>query len=349
MINRQTIAGIVAFATVLAASNAQSIINRDEYTEETTQTCAIQADGLITATTPDGNIIVEAWDGDDVSLLIRKRVRTRLGASSAQAQFAKMKIDITETDSAVTIVGDVPNFTVGYGYSIDYEMRVPAGVSLELRTSDGGVHIQGVYGKVYARSSDGDISVEDVGVAELRTSDGDIKADIVGGDLSAITSDGEIHVSNVDGNANIRSSDGNINCREVTGLVIVQLSDGDARMESIHGGVNARSSDGVLIVRDASGPIQLKTSDGDIELSLAHPVPMSRVACTTSDGNIRLNLNESAAFTVEARTSDGRVNVDLPGKLHREKNGKRVEGHINGGGPAVTLRSSDGSITIEAA
>jgi len=350
MSHRQTLAIALVLLTFFVISDlayAGLLDGRDEYTQETSHTITIQPDGQIGASTPDGHITVEAWDGKDVSLVITKRVRTRRGAASAESYFAKMDVDINKSSSNLEIIGDVPNHAVGYGFSIDYEMKVPADVGLELRTSDGAVRVHGVYGNVYARSSDGDISVNEIGEAELRTSDGNIRADAIEGDVSAITSDGDIRITNVGGDANIRSSDGDIDCREVRGLVVVQLSDGDARMQAVHGGVSARSSDGVLIVRDAAGPVELKTSDGDIELSLAQPIPMSRVTCTTSDGNIRLNLEETAAFTIAAKTSDGRVNIDLPGKYERDEKSKRVEGHVNGGGPAVRLRTSDGSITIE--
>ncbi len=347
---RYAFAGI-AFLLTLAAWSHPALADREEYTQVTEHTFQIQGDGRISAATPDGNVTVNAWDGDDVSLIVTKRIRTRKSASSAEAFFDKMRVDIENTAGTLDIKGDVPDYRmgVGYGFSIDYELHVPTGVSVELRTSDGVVHVAGVSGKVYAKSSDGDIAVNDVGLAELRTSDGNIRVEAVEGDVSAITSDGDIQVSNIGGDVNIRSSDGNVDCREVSGLVVLQLSDGDARLQGIHGGLTARSSDGELVVRDAAGPIELKTSDGNIELSLAEPIPMSRVVCTSSDGDIRLDLPESAAFTVEARTSSGRVNIGVPGKFQFDPNGKRVEGHANGGGPAVMLRTSDGSIMVEPA
>lgn len=340
----------VAIFGMFTGSDAQAqSLGREQYAQETTHTFPIEVDGHISASTPDGHITVEAWDGDEVSLVVRKRVRTRKSAASAEEQFGKMRVDIEQTSSTLDIRGDVPDYRmgIGYGFSIDYEMRVPAGVDLELRTSDGPVRVNGVYGKVYARSSDGDIAVDRIGTAELRTSDGDIRADAIEGDLSAVTSDGDIRVSNVGGDAHVRSSDGNVDCHDIEGLLVVQLSDGNVHAQAIHGGISARSSDGQLVVKDASGPVELKTSDGDIELSLAAPVPMSRVTCSSSDGNIRFRLNDSAAFTIAAKTSSGRVNVGVPGEFHREQDGKRVEGHVNGGGPAVNLRTSDGSITIE--
>ena len=343
---RQILAGSLAFLLIWANSG-EAYADRNEYTLESSQRIELSKDGQIAATTPDGHINVEAWDGDGVSLVITKRIRTRRGESSAEDYFDKMKVEIERSESTLRIEGDVPDFSMGYGFSIDYTMRVPDGVSLDLRTSDGAVLVDGVYGKVYARSSDGDISVRDAGEAELRTSDGDIRVDAIEGDVSAVTSDGDIRVTNVAGDATIRSSDGDVDCRDIFGLAAIQLSDGDAHLEGIRGGVSARSSDGELVVLNAEGPVELKTSDGNIDLSLAEPIPMSRVTCTSSDGNIRFHLNETAAFTLEAKTSSGRVNVGFPGEFQRDEKGKRVEGHINGGGPAVFLRTSDGSINID--
>lgn len=330
------------------AAYAQLLGARQEYVQESSKTIALPDAGLIHAATPDGEISVVAWDRDEVSLVITKRIRTRRGASSAEARFDDMKVDISTTGSGLRIVGDVPNSSLGYGYSIDYEMRVPAGVDLELRTSDGEVRVTGVNGKVYARTSDGDIAVKDIGEAELRSSDGDIRADEIEGDISAVTSDGDIRVANVTGDASLRSSDGDIDCRDIGGRVEIQLSDGDVMVDAVHGGIFARSSDGELEVRNAAGTVELKTSDGNIVLSMSKTAPMSSVTCTSSDGNIRVRLNESAAFSIEARTSDGRVTVGFPGEFERDKKGRRISGDVNGGGRQVTLRTSDGSITVEA-
>ena len=340
---RQTIAVIAAALLVAVTAHAQG---RHEYTQTTSQTLSAQDVERIVATTPDGEIEVRPGDGSEVKLEITKRVRTRRGSDVADRNFDEMTIDISTVNRELSIIGDIPDYRPGVSLSIDYTMQVPEGMHLNLRTSDGSVDVRDIGGHLQARTSDGDIVAIDTAGVELRTSDGEIEVESVEGDVSATTSDGTITIATVTGNAYARSSDGDITCDNVRGSVEIQLSDGDATIRGVHNGVTARTSDGELDIAEVNGPVELKTSDGDILLALADSAETDRITCTTSDGNIRVEVMKTAAYSIEARTSDGRVNVELPGEFDWDERHKRVQGRINGGGPKLSLRASDGSITV---
>ena len=67
----------------------------------------------------------------------------------------------------------------------------------------------------------------------------------------------------------------------------------------------------------------------------------------TSGGNIVVNLIESIAIDLDAKTSGGRVITDFPITVKGEFKESALKGRINGGGPLMYLRTSGGKIHIE--
>ena len=66
----------------------------------------------------------------------------------------------------------------------------------------------------------------------------------------------------------------------------------------------------------------------------------------TSDGDIDILIAATAAMTIDFRVSDGDINVGLPilGRIRRDS----LRGDLNGGGPTLSVRTSDGDIVLRA-
>ncbi|MGH7487484.1 MAG: DUF4097 family beta strand repeat-containing protein, partial [bacterium] len=69
----------------------------------------------------------------------------------------------------------------------------------------------------------------------------------------------------------------------------------------------------------------------------------------TSGGSIKASLAEKVAVDVDARTSGGRVVTELPvvAVVQGEHKPNVLRGKINGGGPALSLETSGGSIYLQ--
>jgi hypothetical protein len=171
---------------------------------------------------------------------------------------------------------------------------------------------------VVARSGDGSIEVRSVnGKVDLDTDDGSVRVEEIGGDLVARTGDGSVHGRNVDGHAEIRTGDGSV------GL------------------------DGVLT------GVTIETRDGSIEVTAR---PGSRTDTdwdvTTGDGNIQMEVPKGFGAEIDARTGDGRVQVDTltdtpEGRTREDDERSSVTGRLGGGGKALRVRSSSGSISVK--
>ena len=60
-----------------------------------------------------------------------------------------------------------------------------------------------------------------------------------------------------------------------------------------------------------------------------------------------MRLNEKLAFDIDASTSGDSVHSDLPVTTIGEMKRGRLKGKINGGGQALVLHTSGGSIHLE--
>jgi hypothetical protein len=249
--------------------------------------------GAVVVRNRNGRVQVRAWDKPVVAVDATKRVRAQesswrrlwRGADSGDADadaaarwLDEIEIAISEAGGSVTIETLIPRLRPGLNRTVDYDVRVPRDVRLEIHTSNGQVDVAAVRGAIDAQSSNGQITIV-----------------------------------------------------EAAGMV------------------RARTSNGAIVCREAGAGVELESSNGAI--SLAHSGPLTgqhSITCATSNGSIRVALPQSAGFTLDARTSNGRISSEFP-LTHTTGDAKRTRlaGVAGAGGPDVRLRSSNGSIQLK--
>jgi hypothetical protein len=163
--------------------------------------------------------------------------------------------------------------------------------------------------------------------ADLHTSDSDIGVGRLTGDVRMTTSDGDVTVGSLSG-ANLA----------------LTTSDGDIRVEEFDGeSIEIGSSDGDLLLgRLTAGRITARTSDGDIRISSLNGSAEVR----TSDGDILITLPANYGANIRLRGDDVRIARDLQFEGELDEDGERATGALNGGGPMIDARTSDGDVTI---
>jgi len=149
------------------------------------------------------------------------------------------------------------------------------------------------------------------------------------GRLTLKTSNGAIDVSGLRGTGNIRTSNGPVNIVEWEGSLIVNTSNG------------AIEADKVTLTRRSS----FTTSNGTITLGIADLA--GSLSLRSSNGTLRLNVPHGFKANIEAKTSNGTIVMK---EQNREQTVKdTLYTPINGGGPMVDLRTSNGGIIIDVA
>jgi DUF4097 and DUF4098 domain-containing protein YvlB len=149
--------------------------------------------------------------------------------------------------------------------------------------------------------------------------------------------------------ADLHTGDGSITMRGLHGDIRADTGDGSIRGEALDGALDAHTGDGSVHVAGRFDKLQLHTKDGSVEVEAKDGSRMNGDwHIQTGDGSVRVRLSKSLAANLEAHTGDGSIRVDLPSITDRVKSEHTLESKLNGGGPALLLRTGDGSITVSA-
>ena len=172
-------------------------------------------------------------------------------------------------------------------------------------------------------------------------------------DLDAKTADGNFSARELTGNLQVRSGDGSVALDDVHGALRLTSSDGNVVIRGATGTLEARGSDGHMQVDGQFSAVQMHTSDGNLDLTLAPGSQLNAASrIESSDGHVVVHVPATLAADLNVTTSDGRLDCSLPLTMDhydsRESSGHSVHGRLNGGGTPLTIRTSDGNVSIAA-
>ena len=355
------------FLPLARSSQAQ---DRDDRERETMidERFSVDEGGTLQIDVGDADVTVEPGSSDAVHVEVILEARDM---ERGREYFDKQNFDVDQRGNTVRVETDRKQ-RIDWGWRnwrdrphIYVRVSVPENFNADLHTSDGDIAVDRLQGDVRMKTSDGDVTAGDLSGDELilTTSDGTITVDDLKGKLVEInTSDGDLDLGAITAERIFaRTSDGDIRTGSLNGEVEIRTSDGDIDVASFNGSsFFARTSDGTIAVseliaetstvRSSSGEITLRRVEGDLEVSgsdtdirieLRKP---GQVSATTSDGDITITLPEDHRADVRLRGDDVRIasSLDFDGRIQEE----RAEGTINGGGPLLEARTSDGDVTL---
>lgn len=125
---------------------------------------------------PNGGVAVRAWDGRDV--LVRSRIQAH-ARTQADARSLAQGIRVS-TDGTIRSSGPE---TSGHnrGWSVSYEILVPARTNLNAETHNGPISVEGLVGEIEVRAVNGPISLDELaGDVEARAQNGPITVTLSG-------------------------------------------------------------------------------------------------------------------------------------------------------------------------
>ncbi len=199
----------IAFEMAILLVTFYSLAFGERFSTTEVRTYQICRTGKVAVENVNGTIKVESWDKDEVSVEITKTVIAD-DSEKADDCFRMLDIEIRSDEDHLVIDTHYPegrneshgffdrnsNSEHGNGM-VDYVLKVPAGVSLEISSKNGKVEVYSVYGGVQVRSVNGRLELHNVsGRVNSSTTNGNIfaslnsKSTIVGIHLS--TTNGSI-------------------------------------------------------------------------------------------------------------------------------------------------------------
>jgi putative adhesin len=261
-------------------------------------TFAFTRDGVLDLTTFSGDVIVTGST--------RQEARVRgLTERGTRWRFSSTRITI-EAEGYRGRSGDA-----------GYEITVPEGARVILRSMNGSLTVRGVKGAVELSTNNGDVEVTDaVGTVEMVTLSGDATGSRIRGSVDATSLNGTVSLTDVQGTK-----------------------------------IAAESTSGsVELVNVVSADIDATTVSGEVDFT--GPLdPKGRYAFASHSGTVTLNIPASTSARFSIETFNGEVDSDFPYTLqpNREKNGQKLEFNVGAGEARVTAESFSGGITIRKA
>jgi DUF4097 and DUF4098 domain-containing protein YvlB len=146
----------------------------------------------------------------------------------------------------------------------------------------------------------------------------------------------------------IHTGDGRIEVMDIKGDTHLATNDGRIRVYRADGTLNASTGDGSIEADGRFDALDVTTHDGHVRVN-AQPgskISGSGWSVRTKDGRVDVLVPDKFAADLEAETHDGHVTVDIPLEVAGQLGRSRVRGKLNGGGPALRIRTGDGSIHV---
>jgi hypothetical protein len=262
--------------------------------------------------------------------------------------------DAEKLAAAATVVADETPGAIALSVSYPQEGRQTATMTLRV-PSRLAVRLEEIRGAS---------KVSDVASLQLAATRGEATFTNIGGAVEGDHRGGRVEVVSAGSvRLTIRSAD--VELRKVSGAAQLDLTGGELKAGTIDGPLTIESRSTDIDVDAASGEVKVNATAGsvtlgglrqtvrcdgqhsDIRLKMLKP---AAVTVFTTGGSVDLTAPAEGGVSIDAAATGGDVRVqDLDLPVQTEGRTQRASGDVAGGGPAVSLRSNGGSVTVRAA
>ncbi len=141
------------------------------------------------------------------------------------------------------------------------------------------------------------------------------------------------------------SKNGSIEVRDLGARARLETQNGSITAKSVGGLLEADSNNGSIKAYEIQGAIRAETTNGSIKAELTGSQLDDDVRLSTTNGSVELRIDGGVAASITARTHNGSVTSDFPGGV-QDRRKRTLDLELNGGGPRIELKSSNGSIRV---
>jgi hypothetical protein len=331
---------LLASASLQAQSNS-----RDPYL---TQSLSAESVRDIYARTSGGEITVSGVPSADARIEVYI-TPSRKGASLSKEEIRKRLEDdydfkVSVENNKLSAIAETKRWNMNWknGLNISFKIFAPEKVSVDLKTSGGGISLSNLSGTLDFSTSGGGLHLDKLsGKIHGRTSGGGITVRNANDNIDLSTSGGGIRAENCTGTIKLVTSGGPIDLDVMQGTIEANTSGGGIHGNKIDGELSASTSGGSVVLRDLSCSVNASTSGGNMEVTVTE---LRRyVKLSNSGGSIRLQVPGDKGLDLALRAE--RIKIDALNNFSGQQDEHRVTGKVNGGGITVDARTS-GSITL---
>jgi hypothetical protein len=206
----------------------------------------------------------------------------------------------------------------------------------EIVNARGETIIKGVAARVTLTHRGGDLTVDDVGSVRLNARGSDVR------------------LSKVRGEAMLQLLAGDLRAGEIVGPLEIESNDTDVTLEKlgdVKGVLRVNAVAGQLTVRGLRSEARVDGRGSEIDVQLERPTALSiynsnePIDITVPPGGFQLDAVAASGEITIAPSLQSEIAVSAAAEPEKEQ---RAAGKVNGGGPAITIRSTRGDIRVNA-
>jgi len=314
---------------------------------------------------PRGNVKISGTDSQQAQIAGRKLVRA----------FSHEDADRANQDSSVTVTAEGERLVVRVSQTgsvnnrrvtVDLDVSIPRGLIVEARANTGDYEIDGVNGDVDLTDGRGDVRLSQMGGnARLMVDHSSlIRASSVKGNVDLDGAGADVDLEDIGGQVTVNGSfDGSLDFKNlakpllftgtrntevhvaaVPGVISMDLSRFSGK--NLVGPIRLMTASRDVTLEDFTTSLELDTQSGNIELTPAH-TPLPSIDARSSNGRIELALPPKANFVLDATTEIGDAVNDFGPPIQKESRGRAatLTGRV-GSGPTIRLTARRGWISV---
>src|SRR5262245_20193751 len=251
-------------------------------TDEWTHTYPLKAGGELRISNTNGLIEIEGVDGSTLEVRAERIAR---GVSDEAARELLPRIVIKEDATPERVSLSTERFSgimLGAGFEVRYHVKAPKNSVVDVTNTNGQVRLNGLSGRVNARTTNGGVRGEALaGEVEARSTNGGVVVD-----LASVSS----------GHVKLHTANGGVT------LTLPETAKADLSASVVNGGISIGEFQGLDVAEKTRRRFEARLNGGGSDIELQ-----------TTNGGIRIRPRSSVADTDK---DDGRVTVLKDRKNH---------------------------------
>lgn len=306
-----------------------------EMKEAETQTFQMGPGGMLKITADEGSVRISSWDRSEVEIHMTKYAR---GKDKREAQRLLEEIEVAVEQSGNRLIirerefeqnsysildlfdPDTWDRMSGHSTWIDFDIKVPRKIDLDIRTDEGDVTISDIEGEI-----------------EVETDESDVELYQISSNRVSVTSDeGDMFLENLRALTSSSSS-----------RLVIDTDESDMELVNVDmERVEIDTDEGdVMAERLRCKNLDFYSDEGSIEAGL-DILPDGDYRCQTDEGRIVLLLPGDASFSITARSQEGEIRSDFPIRIKEHDDGERVDDTVGDGDATIYLFVDEGMIRL---
>jgi DUF4097 and DUF4098 domain-containing protein YvlB len=332
----------------------------DEHDADDSANAAIAAGTMLVIRNPHGDVTVTGSSDDgQVHVSVHKQV---WAWKESDADDKQRNLQPEFSNDGGRLVLNVAAVQTGQA---DLTIQVPSETGLTISADHGNVSVNDLHAAVTISANHGDVDLGGIdGAVTLHVNydDASLTAHNVTGGISIEGRAGDISATDIVGPVSLQGDFfGTTDVQRVNGAVRFESSrtqfevtrlDGefevaggpDLTASGMVGPVVLKTRDRNITLDRVAGSVQITNRNGSVDVTGAPP--LSTMVITNQHGSVDVGLPENQGFDLNATTKHGEMENDFALTAEGSDNQRTLNGSVAGGGPAVTISTTDGDVTI---